>query len=244
LEKIVTGSSEQNARILRIGQRHILYDAALIEHPNEALFSPESHETRLKTAEGRGEAIFYEYQGLELVLKHYHRGGMVARLSNDRYLRRRLENTRSFKEWRLLSHLQKLKLPAPVPVAASVIKKGLFYRADLVTKEITNVETFADLLLEKTLDTDIWRDVGSCLRSFHDQNVYHADLNARNILIGDTGIHLIDFDKGAIRYLGDSWKASNLTRLKRSLLKFKSKEDSFHFSEDNWRSLLAGYGAI
>ena len=35
-------------------------------------------------------------------------------------------------------------------------------------------------------------------------------------------LHLIDFDKGRIRYLGESWKASNLARLQRSLLKFKS----------------------
>jgi 3-deoxy-D-manno-octulosonic acid kinase len=240
----VTGSSEKNARSLKLGQRHILYDATLIEHPDEALFSPELQETRLKTAEGRGEALFYDYQGLSLVLKHYHRGGLVARLSNDQYLRRRLDLTRSFKEWELLHHLQDLNLPAPVPVAASVIKTNLFYRADLVTKEITNVTTLADLLFESALDQKMWQDIGACIRRFHDHDVYHADLNARNILVGDNGIYLIDFDKGAIRYLGDSWKASNLTRLKRSLLKFEAKTERFHFKEDDWRSLLAGYGSV
>lgn len=239
----MTASSEQNARILKIGQRHILYDAALIEHPNEALFSPEQPETRLKTAEGRGEAIFYEYQRLHLVLKHYHRGGLIARLNDDCYLCGRLEFTRSFKEWRLLSHLQTLGLPAPAPVAASVIKKGLFYRADLVTREIIHVETLADLLLKNELDQKSWQAVGSCIRNFHDNDVYHADLNARNILVGDSGVHLIDFDKGAIRTLGDAWKASNMTRLKRSLLKFKSKSADFYFTEENWKSLLAGYRA-
>jgi len=240
----VTGSSEKNARKLKIGQRHILYDAALIEHPDEALFSPELQETRLKTAEGRGEAMFYDYQGLSLVLKHYHRGGLVARISNDRYLRRRLDFTRSFKEWELLSRLQNLNLPAPVPVAASVIKSNLFYQADLITKEITNVTTLADALLEGALEKNIWLAIGACIRRFHEHDIYHADLNARNILVGDSGIHLIDFDKGAIRYLGDAWKASNLTRLKRSLLKFEAKTEMFHFSEEGWRSLLAGYGSV
>lgn len=215
----------------------------LIEHPDKALFSPGPAKIRLKTAEGRGEAIFYEHQGLSLVLKHYHRGGLVAKLNNDRYLRRRLEYTRSFKEWRLLSQLQAFGLPAPVPVAASVIKKGLFYRADLVTREITGVTTLADLLMEKTLDQKTWQAIGSCIQSFHDRDVYHADLNARNILVGDSNIYLIDFDKGAIRYLGDAWKASNLTRLKRSLLKFQSKTADFHFTDENWKALLAGYGA-
>jgi len=239
----VAESSEQNAQIQKVGQRHILYDAALIEHPDEALFSPELSKIGAKTAEGRGVAVFYERQGEKLVLKHYHRGGLVARLNNDRYLGCRPEFTRSFKEWRLLSRLQTLGLPAPVPVAASVIRRGLFYRADLITKEITDVDTLADLLFKDELDQEIWKAVGSCIREFHEQDVYHADLNARNILIGDS-VHLIDFDKGAIRYLGDSWKVSNLTRLKRSLLKFKAKTADFYFTEEDWRALLSGYGKI
>jgi tRNA A-37 threonylcarbamoyl transferase component Bud32 len=229
---------------MKLGQRHILYDAALIEHPDEALFSPELQETGMKTAEGRGEAIFYDYHGLNLVLKHYHRGGLVARVSNDRYLRRRLDFTRSFKEWELLRLLQNLNLPAPVPVAASVIKSSLFYQADLVTREITNVMPLADLLYKNALEPERWQDIGSCIRRFHDHDIYHADLNARNILVGDNDVYLIDFDKGAVRYLGDSWKSSNLTRLKRSLLKFEAKSEQFHFTEDDWRSLLAGYGSV
>lgn len=237
----MTESSEQNARIQKIGQRHILYDARLIEHPDEALFSPETAETRLKTAEGRGDAVFFEKQGRQLVLKHYHRGGWVARFNNDHYLGRQLDSTRSFKEWRLLAQLQLLGLPAPVPVAASVIKKGLFYQADLVTIEITGVKTLADVLLENEQDENAWQRLGRCIRRFHDHDVYHADLNARNILLGENDIHLIDFDKGAIRQLGEAWKASNLNRLKRSLLKFKTSSQSFYFTEENWGWLLAGY---
>lgn len=244
----MTGSSEQNAQILRIGQRHILYDAALIEHPDEALFSPGNTETRFKTAEGRGEAIFFEHPGVEAplhcVLKHYHRGGMIARLSNDRYLGCRVEHTRSFKEWRLLNYLHKLELPAPIPIAASVTQKGLSYQADLVTKEITGVETLADILMKKELDENTWRRVGICIRRFHDHDVYHADLNARNILVADDHIYLVDFDKGAVRHLGDSWKASNMTRLKRSLMKFEAKPEAFYFTEENWKWLLAGYRGV
>ncbi len=224
-----------------MGQRHILYDAALIEHPDESLFSPEQSGTRLKSAPGRGEAVFYEYEGKPCVLKHYHRGGLVARLSNDRYMGCRVEHTRSFKEWRLLRYLQELELPAPAPVAASVIQKGLFYQADLVTTEITGVETLADSLMQRELDAETWKAVGHCIRQFHNHDIYHDDLNARNILIGNKKVYLIDFDKGAVRHLGDSWKASNMTRLKRSLLKFKAKDDSFNYSEENWKELLAGY---
>lgn len=239
----MTESLDKNIKIAWLGQRHILYDAALIEHPDEALFSPESP-VSLKTAEGRGEALFFERGELRLVLKHYHRGGLAERWLGDRYLGLNVEKTRSFREWHLLKHLQALDLPAPVPVAASVTRQGLFYRADLVTREITETRTLADLLLAAELDQKTWLAIGRCIRQFHDKDVYHDDLNARNILIDKAGaIYLVDFDKGYIRYLSTAWKAANLARLNRSLLKFKSKNRDFYFEAEDWKSLLSGYGA-
>jgi hypothetical protein len=44
-----------------------------------------------------------------------------------------------------------------------------------------------------------------------------------------------------MRYLGDAWKASNLARLQRSLLKFKSLNKVFHFDQNDWSTLLDGY---
>ena len=225
-----------------MGQRHILYDAALIEHPDEALFCPEPKSATGKAvAIGRGEAQFYQYQGHDLVLKQYLRGGMVANLLVDRYFGINHEHTRSFKEWRLLHQLQALKLPAPRPVAASAEQSGLFFRAALVTLEIPNAQTLADQLMLSALDDAAWQEVGHCIRQFHNHDVYHADLNARNILLSENKVYLIDFDKGVFRYLGDSWKASNLSRLKRSLLKFKSLNQTFYFDENNWKQLLQGY---
>ncbi|MFV9616522.1 MAG: lipopolysaccharide kinase InaA family protein, partial [Gammaproteobacteria bacterium] len=54
-------------------------------------------------------------------------------------------------------------------------------------------------------------------------------------------IYLIDFDNSYIRIGSDSWKMANLSRLKRSLLKFKNNTDGFNFNEDNWSALLDGY---
>ena len=51
-------------------QRHILYDAALIEHPDKTLLCPEPRPAAEKAvAIGRGEAMFYQYHGHDLVLK-------------------------------------------------------------------------------------------------------------------------------------------------------------------------------
>ena len=193
------------------------------------------------TAIGRAEARFFNHQGRDLVLKQYLRGGMIAPLLGDRYFGIKVDHTRSFKEFRLLHQLQVLELPAPIPVAASAQRSGLFFRGALVTQEIPNATTLADQLMSAALDDAAWQNVGRCIRQFHNHDVYHADLNARNILLSDGKVYLIDFDKGAFRYLGESWKASNLSRLKRSLLKFKSLNQTFYFDEGSWKQLLQGY---
>ena len=234
--------SSDNIKIKNSGQRRILYDAALIEHPDDSLFCPDTASAVEKAvAIGRGEARFYQYQGHDLVSKQYLRGGMVAPLLGDRYFGLNPEHTRAFKEFRLLHQLQTLKLPAPIPVAASAERSGLFFRAALVTLEIPKAETLADQLMQSALNNSAWQDVGRCIRQFHNHDVYHSDLNARNILLSEGKVYLIDFDKCAFRYLGDSWKASNLARLKRSFLKFNSKNKIFYFDESCWKQLLKGY---
>ena len=232
-------SSEKNLQLKCSGRRHILYDATLIEHPDETLFFPDSIEKN--TAIGRGEAQFYQYQGLNVVLKQYLRGGMVARILGDRYFGINYEHSRSYKEFRLLHQMQALELPAPIPVAAKAERSGLFFRAALVTREIPNAQTLADQLMRAALEESTWLAVGRCIRQFHNHDVYHADLNARNILLSKGKIYLIDFDKGMFRYLGESWKASNLARLKRSLMKFKSLNQTFYFDDNNWKQLIQGY---
>lgn len=238
----MTQSSDKNIKKAQFGERHILYDAALIEHPDEQLFSPGA-ESHTKSAVGRGDALFFQHNNLNLVLKHYRRGGMAERWMGDRYLGSNPEKSRSFREWRLLRHLRQMHLPVPVPVAASVINSGIFYRADLITREIEEARPLADALLAGELDEALWHSIGQCIKHFHDNDIYHADLNARNILIDKSAqVHLIDFDKGRIRYMGEAWKTANLARLNRSLQKFKSNSRRFHYYEENdWKTLLGGY---
>ena len=187
----------------------------------------------------------FEHEGHSLVLKHYQRGGRVAVLLGDKYAGFNCNKSRSFREWRLLKHMRELELPVPAPVAACCSRHGMFYRADLVTVQIRHVTTLADYLMQQACDAAGWQAIGACIRRFHDASIYHADLNARNIMINvdDNSVYLIDFDKGGVRYLGESWKAANLARLQRSLLKFKSLNRVFHFEQDDWNALLDGYNA-
>src|SRR6185312_24099 len=54
---------------------------------------------------------------------------------------------------------------------------------------------------------------------FHRAGIWHADLNAHNVLVSPAGLHLIDFDRGRQRAPAAGWRLANLRRLRRSLLK-------------------------
>ena len=238
-----SSTSEQR---VRSGQRHILYDASLIEQPGFDLFdigSLRSQADAQSLAVGRSHAVFFGHQGRNLVLKHYQRGGSMATLLDDKYIGWNCDHSRSFREWRLLRAMRQLELPVPAPVAAHCAQRGLIYRADLITQQIQDVTPLADHLMQHACDQQTWSAVGHCIRRFHDVSVYHADLNARNILLEphSQDIYLIDFDKGAFRYFGESWKAANLARLQRSLLKFKSRYPAFNYDQKSWDTLLEGY---
>ena len=68
------------------------------------------------------------------------------------------------------------------------------------------------------MDDARWAAIGRCLRRFHDAGVQHADLNARNIMLGEQGeVWVLDFDRGRLRAPG-AWSGRVLDRLERSLV--------------------------
>lgn len=253
-------SLDSQSKIKKIGNSYVLYDASIITDPGVQLFDVDyhtKHDARQKNSSssndrlnlntnqnagiGRARVVYFSLENRPMVLKHYYRGGAVALISKDKYLGVSVVKSRSFREWRLLKRLDELGLPVPVAVAAHV-KKGLFfYSADLITEEIENSKTLIDALIEKPLTRDGWQSVGACIKRFHENNVYHADLNARNILLAPSGkVYLIDFDNSGFRVDAKSWKMANMARLKRSLLKFKNNL-ACHFDESDWNDLLDGY---
>ena len=234
---------------IQLKKEHILYDAELIENPDSSYFEVESWRKRdalSGAAEGRGTTVFVQLAGQEYVLRHYRRGGMIAHLVEDRYLWTGLSQTRAWREWHLLAELWKKDLPVPQPVAARVTRDGLFYRADILICRIPETQTLADSLMHAAMDAVCWKELGRMLRRFHDQGVFHADLNARNILLDEQeNFHLIDFDRGCIRKPQSRWQQANCLRLRRSLDKFSAQavqsQTDFYFNESDWRLLLQGY---
>jgi 3-deoxy-D-manno-octulosonic acid kinase len=84
--------------------------------------------------------------------------------------------------------------------------------------------------------------VGAEIARFHAHGVYHADLNAHNILLTDASVWLIDFDRGELRHPARAWQQANLARLKRSLLKIgAARNGEAEFERDLWLPLVAAW---
>ena len=88
-----------DARIHASAGGAILFDAALAAQADEAWFDPAAWEARGLLeghGGGRGQVTFVRAPFGACALRHYHRGGMVARVLGDRYLWTGMESTRSF----------------------------------------------------------------------------------------------------------------------------------------------------
>lgn len=194
------------------------------------------------TAQGRGVTWFIETDNKHWVLKHYYRGGLIGKFNKDAYLFFSYANTRAVKEFELLTELIELKLPVPKPIACQIVRSGLFYKADILTERVCSAQDLISYLEKQPVSADLWHKIGQTLKSFHDHNVYHDDLNIHNILIDEQEkVWLIDFDQGEIRKNSASWKADNMNRLLRSFNKEKTKCATLHWQEGDWEPLFKGY---
>ena len=230
--------------LLRVAGGGILYDASRLRKPGTELFDVEHwrRQGALQEISGGRASVAIVGTGSErCVLRHYRRGGFIAHLSRDRYLWLGESRTRSFAEWRLLAELRRRGLPVPAPVAARYVRGVLTYRADLITEHLPDTRTLADAITGAQLPRESWETVGRTIARFHREGVYHADLNAHNILLDQSGarsVYLLDFDRGRIEARG-TWEQDVLARLRRSLEKIKAQRPNVMFGEEQWNWLLA-----
>ena len=229
----------------RAENQYIIFDSSLTDDVNSADFDIATYQELgavVGQASGRGTTYFVKHKDMQWVLRHYRRGGLMAKLTQDKYWWSGLYKTRSFREWYLLVKLKDRELPVPRAVAARVIRHGPFYNADLIMERIEHSQSLSNKLLSEALTDTQWRKVGSVLRRFHQRGVYHADLNAHNILwAGEDEVYLVDFDKGYLRETQRSWQLANMNRLRRSFNKLKQQNPVFNFTERDWDTLIAGY---
>jgi thiamine kinase-like enzyme len=134
-----------------------------------------------------------------VVVKHYTRGGIIRHLVQEHYLK--TGKTRCRMEFELLQRVGNLGVSVPEPVVHAH-RGGLFYRAWLVTREIPDHRTLAQLSLtdEQRARAAMASVVHQTARLIH-HHILHVDLHPGNVLIGGGGrVYLIDFDKGGVAH--------------------------------------------
>lgn len=192
-------------------------------------------------AKGRGITWFMHYQGHDLVLRHYYRGGFFGKLFTDTYFFTGFKRSRAVQEYQLLLSMLALQLPVPTPWAVRVTRRGWYYSTDILLERIAHAQDLVHLLCQQALSANQWQAIGATIQQFHTAGIYHADLNSHNILLDQANkVWLLDFDKGYQRH-GQSWKQANLQRLYRSFVKEKRLQPSFHWQAADWQALLQGY---
>lgn len=230
------------------GSYAVVYDAHRIEAPSPGYFSIDfwrSQKAVQGEAIGRGSAWFVASPEGPVVLRHYLRGGWAAKISRQRYLFTGVKRSRPFREYDILSALSERGMPVPKPVAAICKFSGLTYTGAIITVTIPSTLTLADLLMEHSQgavpDIETWQKIGNCIRRFHDAGVWHADLNARNILLDDQQrVFLIDFDRAKYSPGKVVNGQGNMNRLKRSLVKLwpSAKPTEIELA---WEQLMVAY---
>jgi 3-deoxy-D-manno-octulosonic acid kinase len=226
------------------GYGAILFDATQLRQADPRWFDPQAWGERAQVVResGRGGAWFIDASHGPCVLRQYLRGGWAAKFSRDAYLWRGADRVRSFAEFRLLRELLKRHLPVPRPIAASYVREGMRYRASILLERLLDVRSFAELAASSP-DIAPWEDTGRLIARFHREGLDHVDLNARNILFDAAGKGwLIDFDRCTMRIPATGWRSRNLSRLERSLLKWRGERSADDVRADFAR-LRAAYDA-
>ena len=224
-------------------KHYIIFDDSLISDDIERCFDAQCWQKKGKvtgSATGRGTTWFVQLDSIQGALRHYRRGGLFGKIISDYYFFSGWQKTRSIAEFNLLKVLKELRVNVPRPIAARVIKKGIFYQADLLSEKIPNAQDLVAILQQRQLNESECQAIAVQIKKMHKAQVNHTDLNIHNILLDSDGkAWIIDFDK-CYQQAGDEWKHNNLQRLLRSFNKELNKRQ-IKWSLEDWAFLAKAY---
>ncbi len=161
------------------------------------------------------------------VVRRYRRGGWVAPVLGDRYLRR--GEPRPLVETRASETARARGIATPRVVAAILYPSGLFYRADLVTEWVPDSVDLAVRLFGEPrapATESLMAEAAAVVSRLAAAGVRHADLNAKNLLVAPDDpprLHVLDLDRASVGPPGSLRPARMAARLERSLRKFERR---------------------
>ena len=175
---------------------------------------------------GRGRPVLLRLPDTApIVVKTMRHGGLLAILTGSRFLgSRRLTRTMA-----IIEHLIQRGVSTPICAFGRVRRHRWFRplcRLDLGTEELENSRDLLAVLHTRPAANVVSRlayQLGEIVRAMHDAGVFHADLNLKNVLVGDpasAGLMLIDWEGSRVMpRLSDADVIANLERLFRSAYK-------------------------
>jgi hypothetical protein len=198
--------------------------------------------------QGRGTAWAFPADDGWWVVRRARRGGAMQFLG-DRHLRR--GQPRPYRELGVSELARARGIDTPPLLAIAIHPAGLFYRADIATRFITNSADLAALTLgdhawTAELRQAAWAAAGTLLRTVFDRGLLHPDLNLRNILIArETGglrAWLLDLDRCRImQRVTRTARAQTLRRFHRSRRKIEHAAGR-SVAEDELRAFARALG--
>lgn len=186
-------------------------------------------------------------EGERWAVRHFFRGGFLAPLLGDRYLRS-WALPRPLAEAVASERCRKRGIPTPQVMAAASYGSGFTYRADLATRYIPESTTLARLLVQEGTDSppslEALKLAGSLARRLGATGILHPDLNVKNILLSPLpeprAVHLLDLDRVRI---SEGYPVSGMSmfrRLTRSLRKWE-RRSTHPLSRSAWAALNRGW---
>lgn len=211
---------------------------------------------------GRGAAYRMTLAGAECVVRHYRRGGAVAHVLHDEYLR--AGEPRPLRELHASIAARSRGVDTPEVLAAIAYLAGPLYRADLATRYIDGSRDLASVTFgmdaaghrdsgpvtpregdSEAVRAAAWHAAGALLRNAFAAGIEHADLNLRNILIAGAAdaprALLLDLDRATVRprSVSDAARSAMLARLHRSRSKLERLK-GWKTGEEELAALEAG----
>ena len=213
-------------------------------HQGETLFAYAATRSQAQPLSGRGAAYRLQTPRGEWVVKRSRRGGAVAAVLGDRYLRS--GEPRALRELRVSAAARARGVRTPRVVAAVLYASRFFMRSDLATEYVPLSVDLAEVAFgaadqPSALKAAAFEAAGRLVRQLAEAGLAHPDLNLKNLLIDfeqpKPRAWVLDLDRA---HIGKADGNAMWERLQRSIAKWEGIQGTT-LNREYAQALSAGF---